>query len=252
MMVISDYHRAFVAAFGRDDVTAQQLHALRKRKRWLVGRDPGRFVGRNRKYTPAEIAWLRNHRTLTIHDLHREFMDAFPERAGISVTAVIGMRKRYGLKTGRTGRFEKGSVPWTKGRKLPFNANSAATRFKKGQMPHNYRGAGHESVDENGYVWIVIDRRNPWTGAATWRVQKHRWLWEQKHGPVPEGHVLKCLDGDRANTDPSNWELIPMGLIPRLSGKYGRDYDHAPAELKPVIMTVAKLEHRARQARRKS
>lgn len=251
MMVIGDYHAAFVAAFGREDVTASNLRGLRKRMRWLVGREPGRYVGRNRKYGDAEIAWLRDHCTLEIHDLHEKFVAAFPEHSGMSVAGVVSLRKRHGLKTGRTGRFEKGSVPWSKGKKLPFNANSAATQFKKGETPHNYRGPGHESVDEAGYVWIVIDRPNPYTGASTWRVQKHRFLWEQKHGPVPEGHVLKCLDGDRSNTDPSNWEAIPMALIPRLAGKSGRDYDHAPAELKPVIMTVAKLEHRARKSRRK-
>ena len=37
LMVISDYHRAFVAAFGRE-VSAANLHALRKRKGWRTGR----------------------------------------------------------------------------------------------------------------------------------------------------------------------------------------------------------------------
>jgi hypothetical protein len=34
-------------------------------------------------------------------------------------------------------------------------------------------------------------------------------------------------------------------MLPRLNGKgsRGRDYDTAPAELKPTIMAVAKLEH---------
>ncbi len=31
------------------------------------------------------------------------------------------------------------------------------------------------------------------------------------------------------------------------TGRFGRDYDYAPAELKPVIMTVAKLQHAARR-----
>lgn len=252
MMVISDYHAAFVAQFDRQDVTAGHLHALRKRNRWLVGRHPGRYVGRGMKYSKDEIDWLRRHCTLDIHELHSQFVGAFPEREGISVAKVISMRKRYGLKTGRTGHFEKGSVPWSKGRKMPFRAGSATTQFKKGQLPHNFRGAGHESLGYDGYVWIVIDETNPWTGAATWRVHKHRWLWEQTHGPVPDGHALKCLDGDRQNTDPSNWEPVPIGLLPRLNGKFGRDYDHAPAELKPTIMAVAKLEHRIREVRRKS
>ena len=50
-------------------------------------------------------------------------------------------------------------------------------------------------------------------------------------GPVPDGHRLKCLDGDKTNCDPSNWEAVPMALAPRLNGRFGRGYDTAPAEL---------------------
>ena len=83
--------------------------------------------------------------------------------------------------------------------------------------------------------------RNPWTGAATRPVHKHRWLWEQANGPVPKGHRLKCLDGDKTNCDPSNWEAIPMALAPRLDGRFGRGYETAPAELKPAIMATARI-----------
>ncbi|MEC9243436.1 MAG: HNH endonuclease signature motif containing protein [Pseudomonadota bacterium] len=74
---------------------------------------------------------------------------------------------------------------------------------------------------------------------------KHRWLWEKENGPVPDGMVLKCRDGNRQNTAPSNWELIPRALLPRLSGRFGRDYETAPAVLKPTIMAIAKLEQTA-------
>lgn len=70
----------------------------------------------------------------------------------------------------------------------------------------------------------------------------YRWLWEQANGPVPEGHALKCLDGNRLNTDPSNWTAVPRALLPRLNGRHGRRYDQAPDELKPVIMATARLK----------
>lgn len=253
-MVISDFHRAFVARFGRDDVTAAHLHALRKRKGWKVGRDPGRYKGRRLKYNNAEIAWLRENRTLPLADYHRAFVKAF-NRPDVTPEKLHSLRKREGLKTGRTGRFEKGHVSANKGKRCPEGAggrhpNARKTQFRKGALPHNHRGPGHESLGDDGYIWIVTDQRNPWTGAATWRIHKHRWLWEQQHGPVPEGHVLKSLDGNRLNADPSNWEAVPQGLLPRLNGKSGRDYDRAPDELKPTIMAVAKLEHAARSRRR--
>ncbi|MER9130694.1 HNH endonuclease signature motif containing protein [Mesorhizobium sp. M0768] len=248
-MIISDYHAAFRVEFGRDDVSAGHLHGLRKRKGWKVGRAPGRFAGRHNRYTAAEIAWLRDNSTMEINAWCAAFRQAFA-RDDATPAKLHSLRKRMGWKTGRSGHFEKGAVSHNKGKRMPFNANSAATRFKKGQLPQNYRGPGHESIDDDGYVWIVTDQPNPWTGASTWRIHKHRWLWEKAHGPVPEGHVLKCLDSDRSNTDPANWELVPIGLLPRLNGKSGRRYDAAPAELKPTIMAIAKLEHRAR-ARRK-
>jgi hypothetical protein len=81
----------------------------------------------------------------------------------------------------------------------------------------------------------------------TGMVQKHRYLWEKANGPVPEGMRLKCLDGDRTNCDPSNWRAVPYALAPRLNGRFGRGYDAAPPELKPTIMAITELEHKARQ-----
>ena len=68
--------------------------------------------------------------------------------------------------------------------------------------------------------------------------------------PLPQGMCLKCLDGDKTNTDPSNWKAIPRALLPRLNGRFGRDYDAAPAELKPTILAIAELEHQARTVRK--
>lgn len=251
-MIISDYHRAFVGRFGRSDVTAAHLHGLRKRKGWLVGRASGRFKGRRIKYSDAEMAWLKNNCTLPIGELHSRFLAAFP-RDDVTAQNLAALRKREGLKTGRTGRFEKGAVPANKGKKMPFNARSAATRFKPGRLPHNHQGAGHERIDsKDGYVVMIVDEVNPWTGAATRPVHKHRWLWEQKHGPIPDGYALKCLDGDKSNTDPDNWELLPRAILPRLNGRFGRGFDAAPDELKPTIMAVAKLEHAVREKRREA
>lgn len=242
LMVISDYHTAFCAAFNRADVTAANLHGLRKRKGWKVGRAPDRYVGRHIKFSPGEIAWLQDNAIMEIGDYHRAFCSTF-NRTDMTAQNLHGLRKRKKWKTGRTGCFTKGAVSWNKGKKLGNNPGSARTQFTKGALPHNAKGAGHESIGEDGYVWIVTDQQNPWTGASTWRVHKHRYLWETANGPVPSGMALKSIDGDRQNTDPLNWELIPRALLPRLNGRSGRGYDQAPAELKPTIMAVAKLEH---------
>lgn len=131
---------------------------------------------------------------------------------------------------------------------------SFATAFKPGQLPHNHRVPGHERINrKDGYVILIVEEANPWTGADTRPVHKHRYLWEQQHGPVPEGHVPKCLDGDKTNTDPANWEAVPQTLLPPLNGRWtGLKYDDMPAQLKPAVMAVAKLYHAARQTRKRS
>lgn len=196
------------------------------------------------QYSTAEMRWLKSHRMMVISDYHRAFLAAFC-RQDISAANLHALRKRKGWKTGRTGHFDKGSVPWSKGKKIGNNPGSARTQFKAGQLPYNTKYEGHEHVSRDGYVEISVNETNPHTGFERRYVLKHRWLWEQVHGPIPDGMVLKCK-GDHLNTDPSNWELVPRGLLPRLNGRFGRGYDDAPAELKPTIMAVAKLEHQVR------
>lgn len=200
------------------------------------------------RYSSAQLAFIKRRRKLPRRELHAEFCRAF-RRRDVSLENLKALCSRKGWYTGRDGCFNKGHAPANKGKKMPYNANSARTRFKKGGLPANTKYAGYERVSKDGYVEISVEQTNPHTGFERRFVLKHRWLWEQKHGPVPEGMALKCK-GDRLNTDPSNWELVPRALLPRLNGRFGRGYDAAPAELKPTIMAVAKLEHRIREKAR--
>jgi hypothetical protein len=70
---------------------------------------------------------------------------------------------------------------------------------------------------------------------------KHRLFWERVNGPIPNTRILKCVDGDRFNPDPSNWVIVPKGALSRLRK---REYTTAPPELKQSILAVTLLEHR--------
>lgn len=201
-------------------------------------------------YSAEEMTWLETNLMLPISAYHRDFCETFG-RDDVSAINLHSLRKRKGWKTGRTGCFAKGVVPHNKGKPFPTRGRAAETQFRKGQRPHNTNYLGHERVSKDGYVEISVDERNPHTGFERRYVLKHRWLWEKAHGPVPAGMCLKCR-GDRLNTDPSNWELVARALLPRLGGRFGRGYDAAPAELKPTIMAVAKLEHSARSRSREA
>lgn len=203
-------------------------------------------------YTDQELAWIEERADTQRRELHSLFVATFG-RQDVSLSNLNALCKRKRWMTGRTGRIEKGATPPNKGRKGFSPPGSEKGWFKKGNIPHTHRGIGHESIDpKDGYVWIIVGETNPHTGAATRRVMKHRWLWEKANGPVPDGHRLKCLDGNKLNTDPSNWEAIPAALAPRLNGRFGRGYDQAPDELKPTILATAKLEHRLREIRKGS
>lgn len=241
-----ELHALFARKFRRRDVSVDNLRCLCVRNGWLTGPRKGRFKGRLRVYTKSELTWIKRRRTMPRRELYTAFIAAFPHLT-VSLKGFKQLCKAKGFMTGRDGRLVKGNTPANKGKKMPYHPNSAKrTRFKKGGLPHNTKFIGHERISKDGYVEISVNETNPHTGFERRHVLKHRWLWEQKHGPVPKGMALKCK-GDRLNTDPSNWEIMPRALLPRLNGRYGRGYDAAPNELKPTIMAVAKLEHGLRE-----
>lgn len=204
--------------------------------------------GRPLEYTADELAWIKANSTRPRAEAHAEFVPRF-DRSDVSLTNFKALCKRKGWLTGRTGQFQPGQESHNKGRKGYCPPGSEKGWFKKGNKPHNHRGAGHEmTCPKDGYVYLIVAEKNPHTGADTNRVLKHVYMWEQANGPIPDGHCLKCLDGDRTNTDPGNWALIPRALLPRLSGRWRPGFDTLEPEFKPVALTIAKLEHKAREA----
>lgn len=132
--------------------------------------------------------------------------------------------------------------------------NARKTQFVKGERRgvavKLYKPVGTERLSKEGYLERKIHDGMPLQ--SRWRAV-HLVEWEAVNGPIPEGHALKCLDGNRLNTAPSNWELIPRAVLARLNGgrhKRRLAFDDAAPEVKPILMTMAKLEHRAKQARK--
>lgn len=209
-------------------------------------------------WSEEELAWLEENRAWPRRQLHEIFVILF-QRHEVPLDAIKSLMHRRGWTTGRTGCFEKGIVPANKGKRCPEGVggrhpNARRTQFKKGAKPHTYKGPGHERIDpRDGYVIIIVDEPNPWTGASTRPVHKHRHLWEKANGPIPKGHFLKCIDGDKTNTDPSNWQLLPRSVLPRLNGgPRGRHlaYDQASPEVRPTLVALAQLEQQRRRVRK--
>lgn len=199
------------------------------------------------RYTPRQLAFIKRHRKLPRRELYAAFVRRFPRRRNVSIANLNALCKRKGWLTGRTGCFDKGTIPFNKGKRMPFHPNSARTRFKKGNRTGRanqvYKPIGTERFSKEGYLERKIHDGLPLQ--SRWRAV-HIVNWEKLNGPVPKRHCLKCLDGDKLNTDRSNWELISRALLARLNKSRNR-YDTAPAELKPAIMSIAKLRDRISQ-----
>lgn len=207
--------------------------------------------GRQLKYSAEELAWIEANKTTIRREAHAMFVEKFG-RSDVSLNNYNALCKRKGWMTGRTGCFEPGQVPQNKGKKMPYNANSAKTQFKKGQVPPNRLPLWTERVGKDGYIEMKVPLEDPYTGFKKRFMHKHRYLWEKQNGPLPKGMALKCLDGDRTNTNPDNWEAVPRALLPRLSGgRWHRAYDDAPDEIKPTLMATAKLKHAINEATKK-
>ena len=214
--------------------------------------------GRRIIYSNAEMAWLEANKAMVISDYHVSFVAVFG-RHDVSLNNLHALRKRKRWRTGRTGCFVKGQAAHNLGKKYApgeggRHPNAMKTQFKKGNRSgiaiEVWKPIGTERVTIDGYIERKVNDDMPLHGR--WK-QVHRINWEAVNGPIPKGYSLKCLDGDKANTDPSNWEALHRGVTVRMNGGRFRStlaYDNAPEELKPLVMASAKLKHALNERRK--
>jgi len=154
--------------------------------------------GRRISYLPQELAWIEARKELPRREAHALFC-AYWRRDDVSFDNFKALCTRKGWRTGRTGCFEKELVPHNKGKPMPaeVRAKCLPTAFKPGDVPPNRLPLWSEREDTYGYIEMKVPEPNPYTGHKTRFIHKHRYLWEQANGPLPEGYALKCLDGDK-------------------------------------------------------
>ena len=246
-------HAAFLDRFDRPDVTLANIRSLCTRKGWIT-----RSVSPRVAWSDEEIAFVEANQTLSRKALHAALVQRFG-RHDISEENIKTLAYWRGFRTGRTGTFEKGSTPVNKGKKCPPGVGGRSAAARRTQFPKGHRGGKAAEVYQpigievvrQGYLFRKVN--DDTSLPRRWK-SVHSIRWEEANGPVPEGHALKCLDGDRMNTDPSNWEAVHRGVISRLNrGRMRKTlaYDDAPAELKPLVLASAKLKHGVSQARRR-
>lgn len=108
------------------------------------------------------------------------------------------------LNSGIDGRFQKGNIPFNKGKK-GLSKGGVETQFKKGDIPANTKPVGYERIDLDGYTIVKVEDKGP--GRHKWR-PKHHLLWEEHNGPRPAGHKIFFLDQNKQNITLDNLILI--------------------------------------------
>jgi hypothetical protein len=106
------------------------------------------------------------------------------------------------INSGKRHQFKKGQPSHNKGKKMPAEMYEKIKRtmFKPGHKPGNTKKVGSIRIDHEGYTYIKISD-------ADWRL-KHRVVYENVNGPVPDDHVVIFKDNNLQNFDINNLQVI--------------------------------------------
>lgn len=208
----------FNAHWGTDYCAAQIRNCL-NRYQILSGRAPGFRPGeRWVTWSPAMVAWLRQHRAddviaVVTARLNARFGTAFKPNC------VGAAAKRFGITAASDGRYAPGVVPWNTGLTgYDAGGRSAETRFRPGHSPQTEVPVWTYSQDPAGY-WKLKVRDDAPSGFArrNW-MYLHRLTWIGQHGPIPPGHVVVMVDGDPDHClDLDNLACINRNELARLN-----------------------------------
>lgn len=158
---------------------------------------------------------------------------------------VKHFRRNHHILSGLTGRYKKGNVPFTKGKKLEEFASpegirrSSATRFRKGNRPHNWLPVGTISTKGDGYLWIKTAEPDKW-------MQYQRWIWLQAGRTIPDGCLVTFLDGNNRNFNLDNLAVVTEGESAELTTRHLR---FGSGTIGQVGLDIARIHIAARRER---
>ena len=185
-------------------------------------------------YTVEELQWLKDHlHEMSWDDLHREFCERFNVRVAKKTLNAV-LYKRGILKVPRhhwteeerrflienndsctlpelTERFNQefglnlGYGAVTQQCQFYLGLRRGENTFQAAEVP-----AGTERIKNGGkYGFVKVKMPGAVRGhhREAWR-KKADVIWEDLHGPLPEGGVVVHLDGNHMNFDPDNLYCI--------------------------------------------
>ena len=189
------------------------------------------------KWTQQEIDTLTrmypNHYAREIADiLGRGISSIHCKASSLGLESSLEKIQRAGYETSKSPasiatRFQKGSVPLNKGKKVSPEVYSKIqpTMFKKGRTPVNHREVGAERVNVYGYIEIKVSE------PKSWRL-KHRVMWEQVYGTIPMGYNVQFK-----NHNPLDCRIENLYLISKAEqmAKENSFYAKYPKKIQEII-----------------
>lgn len=177
-------------------LTAEQIQNAKVRFKVRSGT---KYRGKTRLFTPEQEKFFYEHNKGTLaEDLVRMMNDEFG--TSFTVKQIRAFRKNHHASSGLVMQFGHGQKMYhpKKGECAPGCEKSW---FKKGHMPHNWKPVGSERVNSDGYIEVKVAEPRTWAF-------KHKLVYEEHFGPIPEGCVIRFLDGNRQNCSPDNLVLL--------------------------------------------
>ena len=204
-----------------------------------------------RGYSDEQVQFLIDNHTIP----RKELTERFNKRFGTnkSVTTLKGVCNRYGLYTGRDGRFTTESSPrWQKGLSSEeFKSHYSDESFGAMVNPMIKSNRQHKVGDEierHGASYIVLSEES----GVAWdkRIKsKAVCVWEEANGIIPEGYILVHIDGDLTNCELDNLRALPFSYIRQFRWMFNGKWADAHPELKKSAIAVCDLLEVCKEAR---
>lgn len=210
-----DWETAELARAAGWDVTDKQVKCYRNNHGIRNGLTPGDHREHRKFYIvfSAEIEqFIRDHvngvQSGTLAEMvNREF------ETNYTMKQIQAFKKNHKLKSDIDTRFVEGS-PNVRAQ-IPKGVHlSPKTEFKKGQKAINRLpiGSVRAREDRSGNPQVYIKLTDTGNSNRDW-APYNRYLWEQEHGPIPEGMCIAYLDGNPKNCVLENLICVPRSAI---------------------------------------
>lgn len=198
-----------------------------------------------RRYPDSYAKDIARQLGVLLQQVHRRARQLGLRKSDAFLRRELAAQGRRLRKVGAPHRFQKGIVPANKGLRRPgwYSGRMRETQFKKGQFPvgkdPEFYVLGALRVNTDGYIDMRVSFA---PGALGWRAL-HKIIWEDAHGPIPHGHLLRFRNGDKLDVCLENLELITLAENCRRNSIH-----RLPPPLRQVIQLKGQLKRRVREA----